>query len=87
MMESVVTGGTGTKAQISGISVAGKTGTAQQGNGKPPHAWFAAFAPADNPQVAVAVVVEDGGKVGNEAYGGTIAAPIAKDVIEAVLGR
>jgi peptidoglycan glycosyltransferase len=87
MMESVVTGGTGTKAQISGVTVAGKTGTAQQGNGKPPHAWFTAFAPADNPQVAVAVVVEDGGKVGNEAYGGTVAAPIAKAVIQAVLGR
>jgi penicillin-binding protein A len=86
MMQAVVSDGTGTKAQISGISVAGKTGTAQQGNGKPPHAWFTAFAPADNPQVAVAVVVEDGGKVGNEAYGGTIAAPIAKKVIEAVLG-
>ena len=86
MMQAVVSGGTGTKAQISGVSVAGKTGTAQQGNGKPPHAWFTAFAPADNPQVAVAVVVEDGGKVGNEAYGGTIAAPIAKKVIEAVLG-
>jgi peptidoglycan glycosyltransferase len=86
MMEAVVSDGTGTKAQISGISVAGKTGTAQQGNGKAPHAWFTAFAPADNPQVAVAVVVEDGGKVGNEAYGGTIAAPIAKKVIEAVLG-
>ncbi len=87
MMEAVVTGGTGTKAQISGVTVAGKTGTAQQGNGKPPHAWFTAFAPVDNPQVAVAVVVEDGGKVGNEAYGGTVAAPIAKAVIEAVLGR
>lgn len=87
MMQAVVTDGTGTAAQISGISVAGKTGTAQQGNGKPPHAWFTAFAPADNPQVAVAVVVEDGGKAGNEAYGGTIAAPIAKKVIEAVLGR
>jgi penicillin-binding protein A len=86
MMQAVVSDGTGTAAQISGVSVAGKTGTAQQGNGKPPHAWFTAFAPADNPQVAVAVVVEDGGKVGNEAYGGTVAAPIAKKVIEAVLG-
>ena len=87
MMQAVVSDGTGTKAQISGVSVAGKTGTAQQGHGKPPHAWFTAFAPADNPKVAVAVVVEDGGKAGNEAYGGKIAAPIAKQVIEAVLGR
>jgi penicillin-binding protein A len=87
MMEAVVSAGTGTKAQISGVTVAGKTGTAQQGNGKAPHAWFTAFAPADNPKVAVAVVVEDGGKVGNEAYGGTVAAPIAKAVIQAVLGK
>ena len=61
MMEGVVEGGTGTAAQISGVQVAGKTGTAQQGPGRPPHAWFTAFAPADDPQVAVAVVVEDGG--------------------------
>jgi peptidoglycan glycosyltransferase len=87
MMQAVVTSGTGTAAQISGISVAGKTGTAQQGPGKPPHAWFTAFAPAGNPQIAIAVVVEDGGKAGNEAYGGKIAAPIAKRVIEAVLGQ
>jgi peptidoglycan glycosyltransferase len=86
MMQAVVNAGTGTEAQISGISVAGKTGTAQQGPGKPPHAWFTAFAPAANPRIAVAVVVEDGGKAGNEAYGGKIAAPIAKQVIEAVLG-
>jgi penicillin-binding protein A len=86
MMQAVVNAGTGTEAQISGISVAGKTGTAQQGPGKPPHAWFTAFAPAANPRVAVAVVVEDGGRAGNEAYGGKIAAPIAKQVIEAVLG-
>jgi penicillin-binding protein A len=87
MMQAVVTGGTGTAAQISGLSVAGKTGTAQQAPGQPPHAWFTAFAPAGNPRVAVAVVVEDGGKAGNEAYGGTVAAPIAKKVIEAVLGQ
>jgi peptidoglycan glycosyltransferase len=86
MMQAVVAGGTGTAAQISGLSVAGKTGTAQQGPGKPPHAWFTAFAPAGNPRVAVAVVVEDGGKAGHEAYGGKVAAPIAKKVIEAVLG-
>jgi peptidoglycan glycosyltransferase len=87
MMQAVVADGTGTKGQISGVSVAGKTGTAQQAPGQPPHAWFTAFAPANDPQVAVAVVVEDGGKAGNEAYGGTVAAPIAKAVIEAVLGK
>jgi peptidoglycan glycosyltransferase len=87
MMEGVVQGGTGTRAQISGVRVAGKTGTAQQGPGRPPHAWFTAFAPADDPQVAIAVVVEDGGGLGDAASGGRLAAPIARQVIEAVLGR
>lgn len=85
MMEQVVESGTGTRAQIPGIKVAGKTGTAQHAKGEPPHAWFICFAPADDPQVAVAVVVEDGGKAGNEAFGGRVAAPIAKSVMEAVL--
>lgn len=87
MMVSVVEHGTGIPAQIPGIAVAGKTGTAEQGNGKPPDAWFASFAPADNPQVAVAVVVEDGGRLGNEAYGSRLAAPIAKAVMEAVIKK
>jgi penicillin-binding protein A len=87
MMEKVVTSGTGTRAQIAGVRVAGKTGTAQQGKGQPPHAWFTGFAPADDPKVAVAVVVEDGGRAGSEAFGGRVAAPIAKAVMEAVLNR
>jgi peptidoglycan glycosyltransferase len=87
MMEAVVSDGTGKRAQISGVRVAGKTGTAQQGAGRPPNAWFTAFAPADDPKVAVAVVVEDGGALGDAASGGRVAAPIAKQVIEAVLGR
>jgi penicillin-binding protein A len=81
MMESVVTGGTGTAAQIPGISVAGKTGTAENVPGQPTHAWFIGFAPAQNPQVAVAVLVEHGG------IGGQTAAPIARQVMQAVLGR
>ncbi len=85
MMEAVVETGSGQAAQISGVSVAGKTGTAQHAIGKPPHAWFTGFAPADDPQVAVAVVVEDGGNAGNEAAGGRVAAPIAKAVMEAVI--
>jgi peptidoglycan glycosyltransferase len=85
MMVTVVKSGTGTHAQTPGITVAGKTGTAQTQPGKPPHAWFTAFAPAENPQIAVAVIVENGGKLGNEAFGGTLAAPIARQVIEAVL--
>ena len=87
MLTSVVDQGTGTPAKIAGVKVAGKTGTAEQGNGKPPHAWFTAFAPADDPKVAVAVVVEDGGNAGNEAAGGRLAGPIAKAVMEAVLNQ
>jgi len=85
MMIGVVRSGTGTRAQIPGVEVAGKTGTAQHGKGLPPHAWFVCFAPAQDPQVAVAVLVEDGGKLGSEASGGRVAAPIAKAVMEAVL--
>lgn len=87
MMQAVVESGTGRAAQISGVDVAGKTGTAQTQKGKPPHAWFTGFAPADDAKVAVAVVVEDGGTAGNEAAGGRVAAPIAKAVMEAVLGK
>lgn len=85
MMVSVVEGGTGTAAQISGIPVAGKTGTAQTAEGQAPHAWFVSFAPADDPQIAVAVVVLNGGDLGAEATGGQISAPIARQVIEAHL--
>jgi peptidoglycan glycosyltransferase len=87
MMVSVVDNGSGARARIDGVQVAGKTGTAQHEKGKPPHAWFISFAPADDPKVAVAVVVEDGGVTGSEVGGGRVAAPIAKDVMEAVLGR
>ena len=89
MMASVVASGTGTAAQIPGVIVAGKTGTAQHGGeGTAPHAWFVCFAPAgpgDVPQIAVAVIVLDGGDLGAEATGGQISAPIAKQVIEAYL--
>ena len=85
MMVTVVQSGTGTPAQIPGIQVAGKTGTAQHVKGGNPHAWFTAFAPASDPQIAVAVVVEDGGNAGSEAFGGTVAGPIARAVIEAVV--
>jgi peptidoglycan glycosyltransferase len=83
MMESVVTSGTGRKAQIDGVSVAGKTGTAEHGTGVPPHAWFVGFAPTEAPKVAVAVIVEDGG--GEVGTGGAIAAPVAKQVMKAAL--
>jgi peptidoglycan glycosyltransferase len=84
MMVSVVNSGTGVAAQIPGVTVAGKTGTAQHGTGNP-HAWFVSFAPAENPRIVVAVIVLDGGSLGSEATGGQVAAPIAKQVIEAAL--
>jgi peptidoglycan glycosyltransferase len=84
MMVSVVESGTGTAAQIPGIQVAGKTGTAETATGNP-HAWFVSFAPAQDPQIVVAVVVLNGGDLGNEATGGHVAAPIARAVIQAAL--
>ena len=87
MMELVVSDGSGVRAQIDGVRVAGKTGTAQHAEGRPPHAWFIGFAPADDPQVAVAVVVEDGGSFGSEATGGALSAPVARRVMSAVLRR
>lgn len=85
LMTSVVAEGTGQQAQISGVTVAGKTGSAQTGDGQSPHAWFIGFAPAEDPQVAIAVVVEHGGVDGDAASGGTTAAPIARQVLQAVL--
>ena len=84
MMVSVVQAGTGTAAQIPGVQVAGKTGTAQTATGNP-HAWFVCFAPAQNPKIVVAVVVLGGGSLGSEATGGHVAAPIARAVLEAAL--
>jgi peptidoglycan glycosyltransferase len=81
MMELVVTGGTGTAAAIPGVRVAGKTGTAETGHGNIYTAWFAAFAPAEAPRVAIAVVVENQ----LNGFGGAISAPIAKQVMEALL--
>ncbi len=83
MMVAVVQGGTGTAAAIPGVQVAGKTGTAETGVDHIYTAWFDAFAPADNPQVAVVVVLEKQA----DGFGGVVAAPIAKQVIEALLSR
>ncbi|HEU5241458.1 MAG TPA: penicillin-binding protein 2 [Ornithinibacter sp.] len=87
MMEAVVEDGSGVRAQIPGVAVAGKTGTAQHGEGRKAHAWFISFAPANDPEIAVAVIAEDGGVAGSEAGGGTVAAPIAKQMMEARLDR
>lgn len=84
MMVNVVNAGTGTAARIPGVTVGGKTGTAQTGLDTN-HVWFISFAPAENPKVAVAVMLENL-PVASEATGGTVAAPIAKAVIQAALG-
>ncbi len=83
MLVGVVTNGTGSSARIPGVAVAGKTGTAQTSADRPSIAWFVSFAPADNPQVAVAVAVEDAGT--DEVSGNQLAGPIARSVMQAVL--
>jgi penicillin-binding protein A len=82
MMRAVVDSGTGTAAQIAGVPVAGKTGTAETGRPGQNDTWFIAFAPADRPRIAVAV-----GLSNQSGTGGSTAAPIAKQIIEAVLQR
>jgi penicillin-binding protein 2 len=91
-LQSVVSEGTGKRAQSKLVQIAGKTGTAQSVGGRfqktegeevpkqfRDHAWFVAYAPANDPKIAVAVIVE------NTGHGGTFAAPIAKAVIEEYL--
>jgi peptidoglycan glycosyltransferase len=85
MMVSVVKNGTGTTAQIPGVEVAGKTGTAQSLPTRPPYAWFVSFAPSVNAKVAVAVLIQDANVDRNAISGSGLAAPIAKQVMEAVL--
>jgi peptidoglycan glycosyltransferase len=80
-MQAVVTGGTGGQAAIPGIKVAGKTGTAETGKNHVYDAWFIFFAPADNPQVAGAVLLENQ----LNGFGGAVAAPIAKQLMQAIL--
>jgi penicillin-binding protein A len=87
MMENVVNDGTGTAAALAGVTVAGKTGTAQDCSDlalpacRLNQVWFIAYAPVENPQIAVAVTLPH-----QDGFGGTIAAPIAKSVLEALLG-
>ncbi|PWH07601.1 cell division protein FtsI [Brachybacterium endophyticum] len=81
MMVSTVKDGTGGAAAINGVEVGGKTGTAQWGDGRTPHSWFVGFADNGGKKVAVSVVVEQGG------YGADVAAPIARNVMEAVVSK
>lgn len=73
---------------VPGVTIASKTGTAEHGvdsKTTPPHTWYSAFAPADHPDVAVSVIVEDGGHLGDAATGGSVASPIGRDVIAAAM--
>jgi penicillin-binding protein A len=89
MMEQVVSSGTGRRAAVPGIRIAGKTGTAEI-TGAAPHAWFIGFGPVEpepgGRSIAIAVVVESGGDFGESATGGTVAAPIAQQVLSTYFG-
>ncbi|MET7679327.1 penicillin-binding protein 2 [Streptomyces sp. NPDC005423] len=91
MMETVVQKGTGTSAKINGVTVGGKTGTAQHGvdNSENPYAWFLSYAKTSDGSspVAVAVVIEDDNANRDDISGGGLAAPIAKSVMEAVINN
>ena len=87
MMVDVVNRGTGRRAQIPGISVAGKTGTAETGTGGSPYAWFVSFGPSDNAKIAIAVMVESSSTVKDNVAGGALCAPIAKAMMQAYLSE
>ena len=87
MMVAAVSSGVSSNGQINGVRVAGKTGTAQNGVKEPYTLWFTGFAPADNPKVAVAVVIADGGGMGQNGFGNLLAAPVARKVMQAVLRK
>ena len=87
MLVATVDDGTAAPAQIPGIEVAGKTGTAQSTADRPPYAWFVSFAPANDPKVAVAVLVQSSDTTRSEIGGGALGGPIAKAIMEAVINK
>ncbi len=87
MMVSGVENGAASNARIDGVSVAGKTGTAENDGDNPYTLWFTGFAPADNPEYAITVLIENGGGMGQTGYGNLLAAPVAQQVLEAVLNK
>jgi peptidoglycan glycosyltransferase len=87
MMVASVDTGLATNARISGVEVAGKTGTAENGDGEPYTFWFTGFAPADSPRFAITVLVENGGGLGQSGDSNQITATIAKKVLEAGLNK
>ena len=87
LMVASVANGAANTATIDGVEVAGKTGTAENGAGDPYTLWFTGFAPAQDPEVVVAVVVQDGGGLGQDGRSSRISAPIGRQVLEAVLNR
>lgn len=87
MMTMVVERGSGQGAQLPGVQVAGKTGTAEFGTQGGAHAWFTGFAPADDPQIAVAVVVESATDNWTGETGGVVAAPVARAMLQAGVDR
>ncbi|MCU1637170.1 MAG: cell division protein FtsI [Cryobacterium sp.] len=87
MMVNGVEDGAASNARIDGVAVAGKTGTAENGEDEPYTLWFTGFAPAEEPKYAITVLVENGGGLGQTGFGNLLAAPIAQQVLEAVLNK
>jgi len=87
MMVTSVTSGAASNASIDGVTVAGKTGTAENGDDQPYTLWFTGFAPATDPKIVVAVVIENGGGLGQNGSGNQLAAPIGRELMRNWLAR
>jgi len=87
MMVQSVSKGVASNASVSGVKVAGKTGTAENGEGQRVTLWFTGFAPSVNPRVAIALVIEDGGGRDTGASGNATAAPVARSFFKAVFSQ